>query len=1118
MRRITFFLCALALAATSAWAANPDWPNGPDDDPRDAAPDDLGGGWQLYGYMPDSVAGTIDAAEYDKPLGISADRAWQVTTGRPDVLIAIMDSGIYWDDRDLIEKMAINTGELPLPEDADAYDANDDGVVNVLDYAGDSRVVDVNGNERIDALDLIRSFSDGVDDDGNGYVDDISGWDFFWNDNDAFDETRAGHGRGEARWSGAQGNNGYGEIGACPRCMVMMLRVSDDFAGNVAHVDEAAVYATDRGAAIIQHANGTVNATAATRAAVDYAYESGVVWIGAMNDENSFHSNYPSALPRIVNVKAVTHDVSSWTSSTSFLRHNNCSGYGPRTTVSASHGSCSSGATGITAGTAGLLVSRARDLGLDPLTPNEIKQLLSMTADDIDIPDSQTNPDLLPSQTGWEWGFGYGRLNARSAVDAVGETTIPPEAEITAPFWFETIDPTERASIGVAGFADASRASGFEWELQVAPGPEPLPGAFVTVCSDSGLSAPVDGELCSFDADEAGVDATAPATSKDAYSFTLRLRVTDNHGNTGEDRVIAYLHHDADALPGFPKFLGTSLEGSSTLADLDGDGAQEIVIAASDGTVHAFNADGEDVYHFPVQVPLRAHVDPDDPGNHLTAPAYAGGDLSSDVRHTVVSAPAVGFLGADDVTPSVVVTTMEGAVSVWSGNGMPRAGFPVWLDPEYLDERDEREHLEYGVFAAPVIADLDGDGGNEIIVAGMDRYLYVWRADGTLAPGFPVRVNDPQGTRPARIVSSPAVGDLDRDGLLDIVVGTNERDSDIGRSYAIHGDGNLHDGGPFLPGWPVRFNSPAIMLLPYVGEGTPTSPVLADIDGDGYLEVATNSGVSVPIIYSHDGQIEKVMLTGPFGNDSNSVDPVGATAMNFLAFGDIDRRDGPELIASGSSLGMLFSLSDQGKRYPFDAVIFAWDTKIGWMFPAYPRAAEDWMFLYAPSIVDLSGDGFAEIIAGSGGYLVHAWDSQGDEPARWPKFTGGWVVASPSVGDVDGDGRLDVVASTREGWLFAWRTDAPADTPIESKGFHHDAQNTGNYHTPIPTQAAATTTTTTVATTTSTTTTTHPHAGDEPDDDGGSDGDDDADDDLDDDADEFRAAGDDDDDDAGCGF
>src|SRR5262249_10707456 len=130
--------------------------------------------------------------------GPSVDKAWQVTTGRPGVVVAALDSGIEWDNTvamtDLAANVHLNHAEQPpLPEGrSKGYDRNEDGVFNVRDYladgthAQDSRVSDMNGNGVIDPEDLIEIFSDGIDADANGYVDDIAGWDFHENDNDPF--------------------------------------------------------------------------------------------------------------------------------------------------------------------------------------------------------------------------------------------------------------------------------------------------------------------------------------------------------------------------------------------------------------------------------------------------------------------------------------------------------------------------------------------------------------------------------------------------------------------------------------------------------------------------------------------------------------------------------------------------------------------------------------------------------------------------------------------------------------------------------------------------------------------------------------------------------------------
>ena len=107
---------------------------------------------------------------------------------------------------------------------------------------------------------------------------------------------------------------------------------------------------------------------------------------------------------------------------------------------------------------------------------------------------------------------------------------------------------------------------------------------------------------------------------------------------------------------------------------------------------------------------------------------------------------------------------------------------------------------------------------------------------------------------------------------------------------------------------------------------------------------------------------------------------------------------------------------------------------------------DDMQFLTSPAIADVSGDGDAEIIQGSGGYLLRAFDVDGLQPAGWPKFTHGWLVASPAPGDIDGDGLLEVVAATREGNLYIWET--PRRRPpgsVQWQGFGGDRRNSKNW-------------------------------------------------------------------------
>ncbi len=201
--------------------------------------------------------------------GVRADTAWKYSAGSPKVTVAILDTGIRWQDRELVDKVHLNRSELPLPQHAGgsacaAYDCNGDGAFNVADYADDPRVFETAGDTEsdsmLDASDLIATFSDGTDADSNGYVDDIAGWDFFDDDNDPFDASSCcsagGHGTGRATEAVAQTNNGLDDTGMCPDCQLMPLRMWDTFVPPTDNWAMALTYATDNGADVAEGAIG----------------------------------------------------------------------------------------------------------------------------------------------------------------------------------------------------------------------------------------------------------------------------------------------------------------------------------------------------------------------------------------------------------------------------------------------------------------------------------------------------------------------------------------------------------------------------------------------------------------------------------------------------------------------------------------------------------------------------------------------------------------------------------------------------------------------------------------------------------------------------------------------
>lgn len=138
-------------------------------------------------------AGTVDA-------DIDADLAWNISTGVPGVVIAVIDEGFDWNHPDLAPNRWVNPGEIA-------------------------------GN--------------GIDDDGNSYIDDVNGgWDFAGNDNDP---TGGNHGTAVAGTASARGNNSIGVTGSCPNCNLMFIRYGSTFNDDVL----AFGYAQNNGASII---------------------------------------------------------------------------------------------------------------------------------------------------------------------------------------------------------------------------------------------------------------------------------------------------------------------------------------------------------------------------------------------------------------------------------------------------------------------------------------------------------------------------------------------------------------------------------------------------------------------------------------------------------------------------------------------------------------------------------------------------------------------------------------------------------------------------------------------------------------------------------------------------
>lgn len=1110
--------------ARGAWP--PDEKAGPVDYSSPASwPSDpgYGGRWNYHSFAPAALT-KLDARTRRLGTGAHVDRAWAKTAGDPRVLIAVLDSGAYWDNPDLVNKWFLSAAELPVPDLAcqkdpanPLHDANRDGVFNVQDYtratghaqpafakACDPRVRDKNGNGLLDPQDLIAAFSDGKDDDKNGYVDDIAGWDFFRNDNDAYDEVRYGHGNGEAEDSSAEGDNGIDSIGTCPRCRVTPLRVGDSFVADANDFALAVAYAVDAGASVVQEALGTIDNTPLSRWAIDYAYDNHVAVIASAADENSFHHNFPGTNNHTIYVHSIRYNADDLKDATHTFAFDNCTNYGAQLQLSVPGTSCSSEATGRGAGMAGLLYSAALSAGLPApprlhppaggdapagdggpeaarvrrLTAEEVRQILIGTADSFYDPAEDDNPAAYPSGPGFVRRFGYGRPNVRSAVDRILLGALPPQVEIESPEWFQVLS-RDGGEVPIKGrialrSATLPGTDSFDYVVEWAPGVDPKDDRFRRLGHGEMVSGGLDGTLGTLPVFDLQVQNPVPMREDPAwqpddaahvYAITVRVRATlrstdpQRNGLVGEARRSVHVRYDADLLPGFPVRLGASGESSPKTADLDGDGKREIVVADSGGLVHAITASGKELPGWPVAMPVMPALTSGARG-HRGAPAWSevGTRPRPGLGQAVLASPAIGDVNGDG-KDDVVVATYDGAVLAIGADGKILPGFPVQTDGVAATVAiDPRHVIDDGIFASPVLVDLDGDKRLDIVVAAMDGQVYVWKGDGQRAAGFPVligdgeRPDDPMDAQPrqrARLMGTPAAGDLNGDGIPDLVLPSNEQYDVSARVYAVDGRGNKAP-RVYLPGWPVTLGSRNV--LPVVGIGIPNAPALGDADGDGVPEVFIN-GLAGPLeILKKDGTPFGTRLSPNRQSFGDATDATEASTLGFIAspaLGDLDGDGHLDAVLPTAGMNLALSMLKSFQRADYEMHFSAWDTKTGQQKPGFPRTVEDYQFFVNPIIVDLDADGQKEVVGVSAGYFVHAWNAAGKEPAGFPKFTGGWNAATPTVGDLDGDGRLELVASSRNGFLFAWKTRGRARGRMDWPSFHHDLRNTGNLATAL---------------------------------------------------------------------
>ena len=429
------------------------------DDPLD---DHLYQSQDLWGLSNDATTGGVADADIDAPQAWNAAMQDSGEVGGMDVTVAVLDTGIDYTHADLYLNIWINQGEIPTALRSQLTDTDSDELItfrDLNDAANAAFVTDGNANGYIDGGDLRvdADWFDTIDQDGNGYLNDLFGWDFHNNDDNPMDDHF--HGTHVAGTIGAIANNNWdtdgtryesrGVTGVAWEVSLMGLKFLDAAGrGFTSSAILALDYAVSKGVRISNNSWGGSGNDLALFDAIGRAADAGHLFVAAAGNgdwlgrplNNDVTPHYPSNFD-VDNILAVA-------ATNSRDRFASFSNYGATTVDLAAPGvgiwstvpvsldfdgtvdgltaiSGTSMATPHVAGTAALMLAANPNL-----TALEIKQILMDTA------------DYIASETFGRPTVTNGRLNAGLAVaEAIGGSgpdTTPPMVTVGAPNGSET--------------------------------------------------------------------------------------------------------------------------------------------------------------------------------------------------------------------------------------------------------------------------------------------------------------------------------------------------------------------------------------------------------------------------------------------------------------------------------------------------------------------------------------------------------------------------------------------------------------------------------------------------------------------------------------------------------
>lgn len=627
---------------------------------------------------------------------IRTSEAWILGQGSPDVKIGILDTGLDYAHPEFNGKIAVKAAE------------------------------DLNGNGRFDPwpdtvlIDGVPGDFNGIDEDGNGYSDDVIGYDFtdqprspfggdyLFEDPDPLDDND--HGTLVAGITSAAPGGDFLSYGVAPGCQLVTLRA---FAANGAGEDDdiarAIVYAADEGVDILNFSFGDIYPSQMMHEAIKYAYQKGVVMVASAGNGTGDNLHYPSNFPEVISVSASSlgSDGSSeflWPLSSFGLTVDLCApGSGILTTVvrdTSEDGTiCGTGifsgtstAAPMVAGAIALLYSQR-----GTIAPAPVRGMLTGSADDI-------------ASSGWDHLTGAGRLNLPALLNTVGGSVarieFPPNDFGTAQ---DSID------LVVTGLDPEFVAMHLEYQAGTFGDDDWIPIL-------ENVSEQVENQ-------ELGVWAVSALPDGE---YTLRLRIDRSNGRTAEDRVRVVI----DRSP--PEIV---IQESTPVWDNN---------ARSFMVVYRNSDRGQTQIHFRSEGEVEYKTLNFD---RITRNGYfvLGPDL--------IQGDSIEYF---------LQTSNESGISA-STSPRKIAYSPLTISPLGYDT------TEYSIPMGHYLAepqDFDGDGLLEVVMSEYDEFLGFGRLMNYEYNGTQFSAMDSLGFKPVLIPKD--VADTDQDGLLELLCSVND--------------------------------------------------------------------------------------------------------------------------------------------------------------------------------------------------------------------------------------------------------------------------------------------------------------------------------------------------------